>query len=266
MRKLIVSILAVAVCLSVSSTGFSNEGRGYSGLGTIGRKIYANECGSNPENLITWNRGEDFISLGIGHFIWYPQGKSGPYSESFLTFLSFAIHQKAKLPEMLAGTGEPGCPWPDRASYLEAKDSAGARVLRSFLVDTIPLQTRFLLIRLDRALPHLLQATPRQKRPEIEKKFYQVARTAHGRYALADYVNFKGEGIFPTERIDGVGWGLLQVLEDMDPRKSLVNANEEFAAAAERILIRRANADPRPYVKENWLPGWARRVRTYAEP
>jgi len=266
MRMSGVCVLVISVFMAVAIDVCPAAGLGYSGLGTIGRKIYANECGSNPENLITWNRGEDFISLGIGHFIWYPQGKGGPYLESFLTFISFAAHQKAKLPEMLAGTGEPGCPWPDRASYLKAKDSADARILRSFLVDTIPLQTRFLLIRLESALPRLLQATPRQKRPEIEKKFYQVARTAHGRYALADYVNFKGEGIFPTERIAGVGWGLLQVLEDMDPRKSLVNANEEFAAAAERILIRRANADPRPHVKESWLPGWTRRVRTYAEP
>ena len=236
------------------------------GLGTIGRKIYANECGSKPENLITWNRGEAFISLGIGHFIWYPQGQSGPYTESFLSFIRYAVHRKVVLPEMLAGDPMPGCPWPDRASFLAAQNDPETRALRAFLEGTIALQTRFLLIRLERALPRMLKATPRHRQSGVEQKFYRVARTAHGRYALVDYVNFKGEGISPTERIDGKGWGLLQVLEDMDPKKTLVDAEKEFAAAAERVLTRRAYADPRPHVRRQWLRGWIWRVRTYAGP
>jgi len=236
------------------------------GLGIIGRKIYANECGSKPENLITWNRGEDFISLGIGHFIWYPEGRTGPYTESFIAFTRYAAHQKASLPKMLSGDPAPGCPWPDRASYLAARHATEARVLREFLVSTIPLQTRFLLIRLERALPRMLKATPRHRQSEIEKKFYQVARTARGRYALVDYVNFKGEGITPSERIGGSGWGLLQVLTEMDSQMTLVSAEKEFAAAAERVLVRRAHNDPRPHVSQTWLPGWKRRVRTYAPP
>jgi hypothetical protein len=264
--KFIAGILAGAVFLFVAATGFSAGELGYAGLGIIGQKIYLNECGGKPEHLITWNRGEDFISLGIGHFIWYPQGRQGPYSESFLTFLKFAAHQKAGLPDMLTGEPAPGCPWPDRETYLKARDSEEARELRAFLMATIPLQTRFLLIRLERALPRLLKAAPRDSRAGIEKKFYQVARTARGRYALVDYVNFKGEGISPSERINGVGWGLLQVFEDMDSLKSLVDPEKEFSAAAERVLSRRANADPRPIVKNKWLPGWTLRVRTYAEP
>lgn len=248
----------VAVCWA---TGIDT-----SGLGVIGRKIYANECGSKPENLIAWNRGEDFLSLGIGHFVWYPEARSGPYTESFIAFLKYAAHQRADVPAMLAGHPLPGCPWPDRATYLAAKNSAEAQALRAFLVDTIELQTRFLLIRLERALPRILKQTPRQRRSEVEQKYYRVARTTRGRYALVDYVNFKGEGISPTERIGGHGWGLRQVLEDMDPRQTLINAEKEFAAAAERVLTRRAYADPRPRVRQNWLPGWTRRVRTYAGP
>ena len=37
----------------------------------LGRKIFKNECDSNFECLTTWNKGEEFPSLGIGHFIWY---------------------------------------------------------------------------------------------------------------------------------------------------------------------------------------------------
>ena len=29
---------------------------------------------------------------------------------------------------------------------------------------------------------------------------------------MIDYVNFKGDGLKPTERYKGEGWGLLQVL------------------------------------------------------
>ncbi len=266
MKKSGSCFLAIAAFLVTFASVCWAVGIDTAGLGAIGRQIYANECGSKPENLITWNRDEDFISLGIGHFIWYPQGGSGPYTESFVSFAGYAAHRKAKLPAMLAGDPLPGCPWPDRATYLAAKNSAEALALRAFLEDTIPLQTRFLLIRLERAQPRLLKATARNRKSEIEKKFSTVARTARGRYALVDYVNFKGEGLSPTERIGGVGWGLLQVLEDMDPQKTLVNAEKEFAAAAERALTRRAYADPRPHIRQNWLPGWIRRVRTYAEP
>lgn len=40
----------------------------------IGERVFENECASREESLIDWNEGEDFLSLGIGHFIWYPRG------------------------------------------------------------------------------------------------------------------------------------------------------------------------------------------------
>jgi hypothetical protein len=40
---------------------------------TIGRQIWKNECGGTQEGLTSWNKGEEFPSLGIGHFIWYPK-------------------------------------------------------------------------------------------------------------------------------------------------------------------------------------------------
>jgi len=266
MRKGVFSTVMVFTMVALTGAVCRATSIDTSGLGAIGRKIYANECGSKPDNLITWNRGEDFISLGIGHFIWYPKGRSGPYTESFIAFVRYAAHQKATLPPMLAGDPIPGCPWPDRATYLADRNPAKALALQVFLVDTLPLQTRFLLVRLERALPRMLKTTDRNRRFEIEKKFYTVARTPRGRYALVDYVNFKGEGISPVERIGGNGWGLLQVLEDMDSQKTLISAEKEFAAAAERVLTRRAYADPRPHVRQNWLQGWTRRVRTYAGP
>jgi hypothetical protein len=87
-----------------------------------------------------------------------------------------------------------------------------------------------------------------------------------GRYVLVDYVNFKGEGLLPEERIEGQGWGLLQVLLEMDPPEGRNDPLRAFSAAADRVLTRRAAADARPHVKKEWLSGWRRRLATYLEP
>ena len=39
----------------------------------IGRLIWRNESGGTRGGLTSWNAGEDFASLGIAHFIWYPE-------------------------------------------------------------------------------------------------------------------------------------------------------------------------------------------------
>ena len=39
-----------------------------------GMKIWQNESGATVSGLTHWNEGEEFPSLGIGHFIWYPHG------------------------------------------------------------------------------------------------------------------------------------------------------------------------------------------------
>src|SRR5690554_7815999 len=52
-------------------------------LDWVGQKIFANECASRFDCLVHWNEGEAFPSLGIGHFIWYPEGVEGRFTESF---------------------------------------------------------------------------------------------------------------------------------------------------------------------------------------
>jgi len=39
---------------------------------SIGLRVFENECGAGEACLTSWNKGEEFASLGIGHFIWYP--------------------------------------------------------------------------------------------------------------------------------------------------------------------------------------------------
>jgi hypothetical protein len=83
-----------------------------------------------------------------------------------------------------------------------------------------------------------------------------------GCYALIDYVNFKGEGILSTERYQGHGWGLLQVLEHMSDDGS---ATQSFAAAAAAVLRERVRNAPPERHEARWLPGWLNRVATYRE-
>src|SRR3954471_11898455 len=52
-------------------------------LDRIGKRIWQNECGGSVDGLTSWNSAENFASLGIGHFIWYPAGVEGPFEESF---------------------------------------------------------------------------------------------------------------------------------------------------------------------------------------
>src|ERR1700736_1088815 len=88
----------------------------------IGKKIWQNECNGPTSGLTSWNSGENFASLGIGHFIWYPIGQRGPFEESFPPLLSYLKESGVTLPPWLAESH--GCPWPDRAAFLADLHSA----------------------------------------------------------------------------------------------------------------------------------------------
>jgi len=231
----------------------------------IGRKIWQNECGGTVAGLTAWNRGEDFASLGIGHFIWYPAGARGPFDESFPKFLRFVERRGAKLPDLLLKGGRGACPWNSREEFLAAASSGKMKQLRRFLVDTIDLQADFLIERLEEALPKMLAAAPAGDRARIEKQFQRVASTSQGSYALIDYVNFKGEGVLLTERYQGHGWGLLQVLEGMSGTSEGREAAREFADSAARVLRQRVKNSPPARNEKQWLPGWLNRVASYRE-
>ena len=55
--------------------------------------IFKNEAGGKKENLIVWNKGEEFPSLGIGHFIWYPKNYEGNFEESYPKLKNYLISQ-----------------------------------------------------------------------------------------------------------------------------------------------------------------------------
>jgi len=228
----------------------------------IGERIFANECAGRIACLTSWNAGEEFPSLGIGHFIWYPQGKSGPFRESFPELIRYMEAGGARIPAWLNSTIESGAPWPSREAFLAAQDSPPVIELRTLLARSKELQTGFMIRRLNRALPAMLAATPATERAAIREQFRRVAAAPMGYYALIDYVNFKGEGTKASERYRDHGWGLLQVLQEMN-RAGHDDALESFSAAAVRVLARRVANSPTERNEKRWLPGWEKRVAGY---
>ncbi len=248
MKLLLLALLAV----SADALALSDKE-----LDSIGRRVWQNECGGTREGLTSWNTGENFASLGIGHFIWYPKGVRGPFEESFPELVKFLSESGVKTPAWLGGD----CPWSARAEFQAAARSERMNELRDLLASTIRLQSRFLALRMQRALPKMLDAAPASQRENVRRQFERLAATGAGTYALIDYVNFKGEGIKESERYKGEGWGLLQVLAGMNGRG--VGAAREFGESAAAVLTRRVKNSPPDRGEARWLPGWKNRVSGY---
>ena len=227
-------------------------------LDKIGHRVWQNECGGTRDGLTSWNAGENFASLGIGHFIWYPAGVRGPFDESFPRLITFLAENGAAVPDWLREAR--ACPWSSRAEFQADFRSPTMNQLRNMLAMTIRLQSQFLAMRMEAALPKMLEAAPAGERGRVKANFEKLSATGPGTFALIDYVNFKGEGTKPTERYKGEGWGLLQVLSEMQPGG---NAAESFGESAARVLERRVRNAPAERNEARWLPGWKNRVRTY---
>jgi len=240
-------------CLSVSDEE----------LEKIGQLIFINEGAGKVENLTTWNEGEEFASLGIGHFIWYPKDKQYRFYEIFPVVYEFIKSQGANPPEWMEEMPSFDLPWDSRQEFYSDFQTPQMVSLRQFLLKTIPQQSLFMAGRLEKSLPKILKAAPGGSREHIKKQFYRVANSPMGIYVLIDYVNFKGEGTLETERYNGQGWGLLQVLEGMEGTQEGLPALEEFAAGANRVLLRRVSNSPSERGEKRWIPGWKNRIKTY---
>src|ERR1044072_2929857 len=89
-------------------------------LAAIGRRVWKNECDGTREGLTSWNTGENFASLGIGHFIWYPRCVERPFEESFPALVKFLEANGRDVPAWLHGD----CPWSTRAAFQADQRSA----------------------------------------------------------------------------------------------------------------------------------------------
>lgn len=228
----------------------------------IAAQIFENECGSKIENLTCWNEGENFMSLGIGHFIWYPRDTKKIFVESFPEMLNYFESTGKNLPAWLKQLRIEGLPWSSREEFHRDFDGDLASNLRKWLAKTFNFQAGFIVANAKNTIDSLTATLPSDEQEEINRKFQAIINEKHGCYPLIDYINFKGRGSRPQERYNGQGWGLLQVLEEMQLIEDS-NPIIEFVAAAERVLERRVQNAPPEKNEARWLPGWKKRLQTY---
>ena len=232
----------------------------------IGRLIFLAECDGQESALTSWNNDEDFPSLGIGHFIWYHE-RRGPYEESFPKLVEYLENKGVPMPAWTKGV----CPWKSKAAFDADKSGPRLTELRRLLASTFEHQTAAIIKRREEALPNVLSAAPAHEQAALQARLQALSAHPVGLYATIDYVNFKGEGLNPSERYPkgssalDHGWGLLQVLRAMDGRGP---ANQQFADACKRVLARRvANAPAdRREAERKWLGGWQSRCGHYGLP
>ena len=235
-------------------------------LYAIGDKIFKNETGGRIDQLVHWNHRENFASMGIGHFTWYPAGRRTRYGNTFPGLLDHLQNNGVQLPYWVQRARFEGAPWRTREELMRAKNTPEVRQFAQLLYDTRHLQAKYIMDRAMRAMPRLVKKTPPHLRGLVAGNLNAVANSRGGRYVLVDYINFKGEGLNRNGGYRGKNWGLLQVLEEMRPARPGSQALNEFADASMRVLERRVrNSDPKRNERK-WLPGWRNRTNTYRNP
>lgn len=229
----------------------------------IGVKIWYNECNGKINGLTSWNDGEHFASLGIGHFNWYPPSHNS-MNDGFPQLIKYMEKRGVTVPTWLQGDTVPACPWKTRREFISAKDSARMKELRQFLMDTVPFQAQFMVHRLVIALPKLVQRTNYHSQTFVFEQFNHMLQTTRGVYALVDYVNFKGEGM-GNYAPHKSGWGLLQVVEGMQDAPDSLETMQAFVWSADRALTKRVQNAPQHSHEHKWLAGWRKRIYSYLE-
>jgi len=227
-------------------------------LTKIGLQVWQNECRGTLDGLVTWNAGEEFPSLGIGHFIWYPTGATQTFQETFPLLISFFKEQEVEVPSWLVKSR--GCPWKTREDFQKAKRGKKVRELRDLLSSNLDLQIRFIYQRFQLAEKELLPSLSKKEVENLEK----LKKSPQGIYALIDYMHFKGTGLSPKERYRGEGWGLLQVLQEMGEIAEGDSGIDAFTTSAKKVLAKRVRNAPLQRNEDRWLKGWHARLETYS--
>ena len=234
----------------------------------IAQKVWQNEGAGKDKYLVWWNKGEDFASLGIGHAIWFPKGHTERFREVFPMMLTFMQEKGVEMPSWL--TPESDFPWQTKEEFVAAKKAKTKQYMELFtlLKTTFGYQAEFMAQRLSAALPQMLESIESEsKKKTITRRFNEVMHNSDGSvnerglYVLLDYTNFKGEGTLKSERYNGQGWGLLQVLWNLDEKE--MNKHKAFAESASRMLSRRIKNSPPARGEERWRKGWNVRLDTY---
>jgi len=216
----------------------------------IGLRLFANECASKKEYLVWWSPKEDFANFGIGHFIWFPAGVRLPFVEQFPELVQFYITKREYVPELILRFKDSGCPWKIR-EQLDT-DPQKPEIIE-WVHSTMNVQAAFIIFKAMDSIIEILGFYPGVL-PALEA----LSQTPQGRFAVIDYLNFKGTGLNPIEQLKGEGWGLLQVLQGMKTPDL-----ESFIVSASEVLTRRVNNYTHERNDLTFLNGWLKRVEGY---
>lgn len=235
-------------------------------LRVISDKIYFNEASSKPEQLMHWANGENFASVGIGHFIWYPSNEPKRFDETFPSMIDYFIKHGIEIPGWLKLARHNGAPWPNKISFERARQDSQFQQLKLLLFNTKELQTQFFFDRIHESIPEIVKLIPAQDRQRVINNYNTLANTRGGWYPMIDYINFKGKGTKLSERYNHQGWGLLQALQEMKAVTPGQDALDEFSRATQAVLVRRVHNSPPANNEKRWLPGWIKRTNSYRQP
>lgn len=234
----------------------------------IGDRIYQNECASKVENLTYWGKGEDFPSFGIGHFIWFPPGVEVNFHETFPDMVRY-VSQFKKPPQWLIDLSPLHSPWVSKESFDNARSSEQLKELRSWLYETKNYQLDFII---KQFLQRFSEALDENQSVKDKQYFIHLVEVLlsfkKGRFAVIDYVNFKGLGN-TKEQYKGQQWGLLSVLENMNLNIDVLDKMpgegilDKFILSAKSRLELRVQLAPKSRNEQRWLKGWFVRLDGY---
>jgi len=226
-------------------------------------QVFKNECNSNPDYLIHWNPGENFASLGIGHFIWYQPDHvydSRPVFEETFPDLIRYLSKRTSAPTWIQESlvrDKLDLPWRNKQSFDRAKSSVELKQLQDWLNQTHSLQAAFIFQRFNDRLQTKLSKS--SMRTMISARLIALMSDPTMSFVLVDYAHFKGIGFTPKETYSGKGWGLLNVIEEMSPPFDKV----QFKQKAIELLERRVLLSAPSRNEARWLAGWKNRIEGY---
>ena len=222
-------------------------------------RIWRNECSKSYRGLTSWNEGEEFASLGIGHFIWFHQDYKGPFVETFPKLIEHFKHKNIKLPEMLEA--HTTLPFKTRSEFYQHFNDSDMRELRDFLFKTRSDQAVFIYAQFEQVCQKILDEVDEGSKQKLHKLIELLKQDKRGLFAMIDYVNFKGSGLCSAECYNNTGWGLKHVLLDMsETSDSLIL---EFVSCAKQRLKTRVEMAPKERGEARWLKGWNNRLDRY---
>lgn len=229
----------------------------------IAKRIWFSEASGNYDKLAFWNQNEKFPSLGICHFIWFPEHCTEQYTQTFPELLAYFKKRSIQLPLWLQNAQY--APWKTREEFLNPEHQKQIEELKAFMHKTMDVQVDFIIERFERMWPAILKEASEENKKKVATNYALLMHTSQGIFALLDYLNYKGAGTDPKERYFNVGWGLLQVLTAMKTTNKDDAVNQFVQAAKEVLTYRVEHAPSHKAHEKQWLPGFFNRLDRYIQ-